>query len=570
MSSSEVLTALKDMGEFVKSASSPVDGQVASELLRRFGDFSDQLNRGQQKGSRVSGWQAGAVQRPSTPEIEASIRAFLIAFPQAIAHREALAALGSQFVYARPVRSGAGPAECYVVLIRFSAAIEAAFGVTREVMAFYSPYSDLQIRTFKFARQKLSELPREVTPDLFFFFAPDIRIREKLDDWSRGTLLAIPLSDVDADDPVSFIKVLRDFVFTRDLFYETTPVKGEKFFGRRHLLQSLRDDVRNQRVTGLYGLRKAGKTSVLTELRDSLDGDHTVVLLQDLESLPSPPTDPIPELVRDIVDNLRTTLKDRGLPTRDLAEMPKPAAVSDFKAALRGTLRQLLKKDTSVVLLLDEIEYLIPSAQAAASESELTSISQFLAVLRSTVQENENFTFILSGLTSAITESGRLYGRPNPLFSWAKSSYVSPFDASEAAELARSIGQRMGIEIEQNALDALYEATGGHAYLYRHLASTVVQTLPVDVFQRKMSRASVLGVQMDWRRNISGNIAEMLDHVKRYYAEESFLLEVLMDEPEEFEELADSEPSAVGHLLSLGLIESKDNSFELSPVLHLL
>ncbi|WP_284743914.1 hypothetical protein [Amycolatopsis sp. RTGN1] len=36
----------------------------------------------------------------------------------------------------------------------------------------------------------------------------------------------------------------------------------------------------------------------------------------------------------------------------------------------------------------------------------------------------------------------------------------------------------MGITIDAGALDALFEATGGHAFLYRHLASAVVNELP--------------------------------------------------------------------------------------------
>ncbi len=72
----------------------------------------------------------------------------------------------------------------------------------------------------------------------------------------------------------------------------TTPVYGASFFGRRTLLQSMRDDVFNQRVTGVFGLRKSGKTSILMQLKEELQEDKVVTVLMDLEAFPSPPEDP--------------------------------------------------------------------------------------------------------------------------------------------------------------------------------------------------------------------------------------------------------------------------------------
>ncbi|MHA4875577.1 hypothetical protein ACX0FC_19580, partial [Enterococcus faecium] len=75
---------------------------------------------------------------------------------------------------------------------------------------------------------------------------------------------------IDDEDELSLITLLRDYIYARDLFYMTTPVYGASFFGRRTLLQSMRDDVFNQRVTGVFGLRKSGKTSILMQLKEEL------------------------------------------------------------------------------------------------------------------------------------------------------------------------------------------------------------------------------------------------------------------------------------------------------------
>ncbi|MET4622194.1 hypothetical protein ABIE18_003663 [Arthrobacter sp. 2762] len=490
-------------------------------------------------------------------------------FPIVRQHRKALAELGSQMVHAQKC-SVSGLQRCSISLVRFSGAIEAAFGLTREVMVFYSPYPDLQIRELEAAKSAISKLKRDVTPDIIFVWSPDPRARQKLDDWSQGGFLAIPFASIEDTDPVALVSLLRDYIYARDLFYESTPVRGDRFFGRRQLMQALRDDVRNQRVAGLFGLRKAGKTSVLTQLADDISTEKRVVVLRDLESLPSPPVDPIPSLIKDLKFDLIEVLKSKNLNHRALSQLGESADISDFRRSMQSVLRKLETSGVSIVLLLDEIEYLTPSDRIDISEGDMTSVSQFLGALRSLVQENQNFTFVLSGLTSAIVENGRLFGRPNPLFSWAKTHFLAPFDRQEADELATSVGGRMGIQIEPAALESFFEATGGHAFLYRSLASAVVQQLPVDVFQRRISRPDVLRTIDDWKRSVAGNINEMMNYVRRYYPIEAVMLELLIDEPHEFGSLANENPLELQHLLSLGLIEKDKNEYQAATVLGLL
>ncbi|WIV43502.1 translation initiation factor IF-2 N-terminal domain-containing protein [Glutamicibacter nicotianae] len=566
ITSKAALMKLQEQGIFVRSASSTIDSLTARRLKDAFGALDNEA-LGSVVTPRQLGWNAGAVRPVTHQDAVFNIQKLCRAFPVAKDQQEALARLGSQFFFASPCKIK-GFEECYTAFVRFSQAIETAFGLTREVLFFFSPHADLQMRTFNAARQVIRESSRDLTPDMMFFWSPDPRLREKLDDWSTGQFLAIPLILSDEDDPIAFISLIRDYVFSRDLFYETTPVYGERFFGRRKLLQELRDDVKNHRVTGLFGLRKAGKTSVLTELAQNLTADGAAVILRDLESLPSPPDDPVPDLLRDLVEDLLVVLRKHKLPTQHLSSLSVDFGIAEFKRAAQKVLRKLELSQIEVILMLDEIEYLTPSERIDVREGDMASVAQLLGALRSLVQENSNFTFIMSGLTSSIIESGRLYGRPNPLFSWAKAHFLAPFDRNEADELARSVGQKMGISVESGALGALFEATGGHAFLYRQLASTVVTELPKDSFHRKISRSDVLRAFEAWRLVMAGHMHEMVEHVKRYYPEEAFLLEVLREEPALFESMSRDEPLALGHLLNLGLVVREGREFELTPVLN--
>jgi len=586
MDSVRVLERLRQLGEFVKGPSSAIEAPVADRIRLSFGVQRSEsrptrrvddreLARPQRTdfdvttpSARQYGWRSGAVAAPRHPDLLDKIVQIGRRFPVFRDHVDALRGRGSQIVYAGWCKQ-ANFNNCAVAVVRFSGAIEAGFGFTREVMLFYSPHEDLQSRTFEAAVRELGNTARAITPDTFFMWSPDQRLKVKLNDWSRPSRLAIPFL-IDDEDELSFISLLRDHVYARDLFYVTTPVYGASFFGRRTLLQSLRDDVLSQRVTGVFGLRKSGKTSILMQLKEELDQDHVVTVLMDLEAFPSPPEDPTDDIVSDLRRRLIVELKAHKLRTQELSALSDRPTILELRNALQAVLKHLDKDGHRILVLLDEIEYLTPADRIDIAEGNMPRVAQVLSALRSIVQETNNFTFVLSGLTSAIVEGGRLYGRPNPLFSWAKSVYVKPLIREEADSLAGTVGAKMGIQIEPGALEALHEASGGHAFLYRSLSSAVVGRLPTDDFQRTMSRAAVLGELTDWKSRVRGNIEEMVQHVKRYYATESVLLEILMENPNDFAELVPSEPVAVRRLADLGLINEVNGKYEVSVVLDLL
>ena len=596
VSSQQVLAWLKAEGEFIKGSSSSLEPPIVRKVLRHFGATelearalikpieganNDQpaaslaeMPRTRQQvtpASREVGWRAGSVKQPIHPDLLAKMDELGRRFPDFERHRKALAELGSQIVFARFSKNPKF-LDCAVALVRFSGAIEAGFGLTRELLIFYTPHHDLQVRTYQAALAEIRAMDREITPDIIFVSAPDTRLRTKLDDWSSSTpsLRAIPLSHDMDTNAMTFIGLIRDYVYSRDLFYETTPVRGASFFGRRTLLQSLRDDILSQRVAGVFGLRKAGKTSVLFELADQMKQENVIPILLDLEAFPSPPEDPTPEILSDLRRRCLEELRERKLRTKELAELSTSPTIVEFKTALQALLRRLEPDGIRLLIMLDEIEYLTPADKIDIAEGDMPRIAQLLASLRSLVQEASNFTFMLSGLTSAIIESGRLYGRPNPLFSWAKAYYVGPFARDEADDLALATGAKMGIEIEDKALEALFEASGGHAFLYRNFASNVVGALPTEVFRRIITRPLVLSRLMDWKAQVGGNISEMIKHVARYYSTESVLLDVLRELPGEFQQLAEDEPQALRHLLDLGLIRKVDHHYELNSLLDLL
>ena len=503
----------------------------------------------------------GAIRPPTDFGLQQHLAALEQAVPAAGQHRRAFRELGSEYVYARNIdgwefREIAG---AWVALIRFGLAVETMFGLTREVAILYTTHKDLQIRTFNQVPKVLASLPRDVTPGVVLISSPDRRQDQKLDDWSDLRLTAIPVPHempATTDPWRAILRTLEQRLFQRDLYAETSPVSGAGFFGRQILLQSLMDDVQSRRVPGVFGLRKTGKTSLLKRLGHLLsesEDPRYIFVLRDLESLPSLPREVIHPLLLELHSDILNQLREKGLRTRGLAELDDPGDLLAFKRALQTLLRKADPR-FELVVALDEVEYLCPPDRMDVETPETQEIPQFFGVLRSLLQETDHFTFVFAGLASATIEAGTLFGRHNPLFSWAKPYYVPPFMPEEATQLLRELGRRMGVRWQVTAEDEVYVQTGGHPYLLRDLASAVTRSLPLNAAQRQVTRGAVHRRLPEWKRTVAGNISEILAHVERYYPSERLLLDYLLEDEETFAELAKADPLHLHHLLSLGLV----------------
>jgi hypothetical protein len=526
-------------------------------------------------------FESGAVGTPR--QLRRFISQLEADYPQSALDRNALRRLGAEFVYAKRIVDERANIS-WLVLIRFGAVLEAELGFTREVPALYSPHTDLQIRTIDPIDQLLREhLPperRSVTSEVVFVHAPDRRLELKLADWSSSARTLVPLvADSDTEAAAQHqLAAIRQQLWSRDPYETRDAVTGGEFFGRQRLIHALRQHVRANEPAGLFGMRKTGKTSLLKELvrieSRPADADQgaQVFVYQDLEHLPGiAGGDPVSELVPDLAERLRNTLKTAGLRTKEVADLAPTATVQSFGRALGSLLDRL--GDARVVIVLDEIEHLCPPGAARTEgTSSNQKVPEFFGVCRRLVQERRgNFTLLIAGLASAAVESGELYGRPNPLFNWAHVHYVRPFEAADAAELLRTLGRRAGLEWDDDATTAAFEESGGHALLLRELGSNVLSSLRDDRRTNliRVDEPAVNAVLPRWKRSVAGLLTEVVDHVRRYYPDEATLLDMLSEDRSSFESVVDDYPVQIAHLEELGMITNVDGAWVPSRLLEI-
>lgn len=523
----------------------------------------------------------GAVPEARDSMLRTRLEELSQAVPIAMEHRMLLRELGSEMVFARPIE-GAYTNSGWLVLVRFGAVIESRFGFTREIPLLYSPYTDLQIRTTDGLESRLADLPsdrRSVSTNEVLVWSPDPRLALKLDSWNRPARVLLPMPDTDQlarpDRLQAFIDLLASKLASRDLYSVRGYVTGDQFFGRANELQQLADGVRRREASGVFGLRKTGKTSLLNELassyRSERDANDRVQLLiyQDLEHLPTLNEDPVTELVQDLAENIRRQLKQHGLRTQEMADLPSSASPSEFRRALDRLLEKL-ETEATVVLLLDEVEHLCPPNPGPdTSGLGYQHVRQLFGGLRKLVQERDNFAFVLAGLANAAIESAELYGAPNPLFSFAKPLYLGPFNLDEADDLLNGIGRRVSLHWTPEAVAVAHKVSGGHALLLRELASAVL-------LNQRHARSNIVQVRPgqvhqvipEWRSLVASHVKEVLPHLRRYYPDEADLATMLIDDAETFRDLADDYAYNIDRLARLGIITTADGGeWEPTPLL---
>ena len=286
----------------------------------------------------------------------------------------------------------------------------------------------------------------------------------------------------------AFRSVLDTWLYRRDLFARTYPVFGKRFFGRDRILAELKDAIVSARPSGVFGLRKVGKTSLLKECerRATVSGD--IVVYVDLLRVPAGVNDArwlywrIANLLHEqAVHRGQTGVRWRlGGQYIDYLDLPGsfPVAVAfdaDLSALIRSTAATEWGVRPRVVILLDEIERILP---AKLGNSEFTGLFDFLSYLRGFAQETQDLAIIVTGANPSITEISQFNGRDNPVFNFFQKIYLQLLEADEARAMMHGLGRGMGVKFADSACGRIVELTGGHPYFAREFCSFLAREYP--------------------------------------------------------------------------------------------
>jgi hypothetical protein len=442
------------------------------------------------------------------------------------------------------------------------------FNLDREIIALFSMYETFEPRTID-AITTASKMHQDLRLEKIcsILISKDSCVESKLRDLLKNdkeAKIIIPFSysemTCNAKEPFFFRNRFISHFYSRDLFAIETPLKTDLyFFGRLDLIHKIVDRFRTGQVSGLFGLRKTGKTSVIFGIQRALDklGDESVFI-----DCQSPSFHRcrwnialyyvLSEIKRQI-PKITTRLRPEENFIEEKAAILFEETISHFSNDLGG------KK---LLLIFDEIENITFSISPSVHWGEGLDFVFFWQTLRSIFQKSEsNFAYLLVGTNPLCVEMEKILGKDNPIFGQIPLEYIPRFDVPQTREMVRRLGRIMGMQFDEVVYGMLNEDFGGHPYLIRHVCSVLNSLLPSER-PGMVDKALYIKGKNVFIRNYGHFIDMILNVLKDHFSDEYEMANYLANgDNSTFEQLAAYSPLYTNHLIGYGIIEVHNNTF---------
>lgn len=391
------------------------------------------------------------------------------------------------------------------------------------------------------------------------------------------TLLILPAPSLRQFQPVgsrALADAVRVGLFARDLYDLRSPVtQGGDFFGRASLLRQLeRNIIQGQSHVALFGLRKIGKTSFILRLREALRNREAGLIAQaDLQrsNAINPSGDYLLwHLGESLWDGNRRVRSTGGLRLfgqyETYSEVPSRTSIFELFDHDLGAVHE--RVGLPIIIMLDEIERMFPTSADSLWRKDFV---RFWQLLRGFDQERPGtLRFVISGTNPQCVESHAIFGEDNPIYSYFSSTYLGPLSETEAGELLKTYGARMGLDWRDQVVARAFSDTGGHPALLRTFASMMHRT--------SHPRRETVTPTVEEARDVSARflteqgplLAQIVAILEDQYADEFEILRTLaLGRVHEFREMAKAFSDDTAHLIGYGLCAQPEETTRVSSQL---
>ena len=152
------------------------------------------------------------------------------------------------------------------------------FNLEREIIVIFSPFGRFEPRTLDaidYVSQKHQALRLEKICSIVI--SKDDNIEDKLQELLKNekeSQIVIPFSYtelINTNDPFFIRNRFKKYFYSRDLFAFESPLKKDLyFFGRNGIINEIVNRHKSNENSGLFGLRKTGKTSLIFGVQRTL------------------------------------------------------------------------------------------------------------------------------------------------------------------------------------------------------------------------------------------------------------------------------------------------------------
>ena len=326
------------------------------------------------------------------------------------------------------------------------------YNLYNEVLLLFSPYTEFESRTLDFVDKTLEEFDNRLDKVCVFLVSRDGDIETKingLNTANKDSRIIVPFTYAEIlQNGISKTDIstkIRKYFYSRDLFALESPLKTEAYFyGRNTLIQKLYDKYLIGEQSGLFGLRKTGKTSVLYALERQMVLRSGCSVYIDCQN-PGIYMLRWYELLQFIVTEICKKYEvNKKVIDDDYSEKKAALTFERDMKEINGVLK------TRVMFMFDEIEHICFQTSDKEHWRNGEDYCMFWQTVRSVFQKQpECFTFLIAGVNPLCIETAYVNNVENPIFSMISIEYLNLFDLSNVKDMIGHIGKYMGLNFDE-------------------------------------------------------------------------------------------------------------------------
>lgn len=457
-----------------------------------------------------------------------------------------------------------------VILMKPSDLIKNAFNINREIVVAFSPYETFEPRSID-AIDYLDIQELRLEEICSIIISKDNTVEDKLSSilkTNQQSRVIVPFSYDEIlsnkKNPDYLINKLRNKFYGRDLFGIQDPLEKDLyFFGRKDLVLNLLNRHLNGENSGVFGLRKTGKTSILYSIGRALDRKKSISIYIDCQTMH------LKSWMTALFSIIKELQEKTGIKKSELKTLSNELTSDFISDYFLEDIKTIFKKNDkkSILLIFDEIENITFDTSISENWKNGIDFIKFWNVIRSSYHKHRSeniFTFLITGTNPRCVEVPTINKVDNPIFSQFTPIYIPAFDFTQTKEMLNRLGGYMGLKFDDNVCSRLVIDFGGHPLLIRQMCSyihrKVMDNRPFIVTKTyyDLKKGDFYLDEQGFTKYVQ-MVLEVLDN---WYKDELQMLTWLsIDDYETFKEYANGIPEYVTHLKQYGIIEKSGDDY---------
>ena len=443
-----------------------------------------------------------------------------------------------------------------------------SFGFDREILCVYSTYDEIESRMLEQINDILIEYKPRLDQMVCVFISDSEKAVDEVKEFSvqdseRVCIIPFSKSYLIAEKPNAneLRNIFQHNMYKRDLFAIESPIHTDRaFFGRDDIVIKFVDRIKNNQNTGIFGLRKIGKTSVLFAIKRHINNkDLGRFVYYDCSNpgfYKSHWHDCLKILGKEILQ--QTDLEREVILNYDETD---PNSIPHL---FYDTVIKVIQSvpENRLIIALDEIEWI--SFRTSPEQHWNSEFLPFWQTMRAIHQRTGGqFTFIISGVNPKCIEDESIGGYDNPLFALMRPYFLQPFNEESVRTMLRTLGRYMGIKFDFEFYSNLIDTYGGHPFLVRHACSKISELIterPVTITENDFK---TFKTQIDL--SLQKYVRQILNVLAEWYPDEYETVVLLSrGKVDQVRQYVEEKPEFLEHLIGYGLVVVNDNVPKLS------